>query len=578
MRENDDDWEERTDLSETLVELDVADETGAALDDEEEDGQMTVYHDPRYNPIPSVVEPDNTELHWSTRMQIWSSSRTQRGLQLCSFAEMNNFLAVKYIVSVGAELDITQQDGLWSPLQWAAANGSLETVELLLEHGANVNFPDQQGYTALHWAAYCGHGKIVTKLLESKAAVDAQQSSKYTPLHEAVLGGYRDVVDILCSHNADRNILADREESPLLCAIEGGNTRTVDYLLKQGVDVDRANTTGTSPLSLAASKGYTDIVVILLRYTTNIDQPDKWGWTALHRAIQHDRVDVIKLLIIRGANCQQPDHYGVRPIHRAAEYGSIDAVHILIEQEKVPVNIRSQEGSTPLHNAARSGNVDLIQYLLWHGMSEHLEDNDKYNFTPLYVAVDAGHLAAMKFLIDRGANVSTRDIYMWSLLHRAAFRGYTKIATELLPKLSAELKTVHNWTPLHEAVYEGNLDIVKILVDYNVNVNATNRSSQTPLDLAVGADHQDIAEYLRTAGGLRKSEISNVSETVSRRRTKIGSKASVGNPATRTSPSIPVTASTTATAAVLVLGMLFFANSSLRQTTFSSLRRVATGT
>ena len=570
LRENDDDGEEQ--LVQSEVEgIEAADDTGAALGGEQEEGLVTTSPDPRYNPVPTVIEPNNVELHWSERVQIWSMSRTQRGLQVCSFAETNNFIAVRYVVELGADLNVTQQNGLWSPLHWASANGSLEMVAYLLEHGAKADFADQQKYTALHWAAYYGHSTVATKLLESGAPVDARMSANYTPLHEAVLGGHRDVVEILCRHSADRDLLADKEESPLLCAVEGGNLRTVAYLLSKGVDVDRANDIGVGPLALAASKGYADIVGILLRHHANIDQPDSWGWTPLHFAIQYDRIEAIRLLIAHRANCEQPDSYGVRPIHRAAQFGSIDALHVLIGQEHVPVNVRSQTGRTPLHNAASSGNVEVISYLLQNGMAQHLEDTDMYDFTPLYLTVDAGHLAAMNFLLGRGANVNTRDVYLWTLLHRAAFRGYTRIATELLPRISVEGRAQDNWTPLHEAAYEGQFDIVKILVEYNANRNVTTRTGETPVDLAMASNRQDIAEYLRNAGGLGRLDIVSAAETVSRRGRRPANNRSVASSAIRPQPNIPVAASTTAVA-VLAFGAVFFMNSSLRQATLSRLR------
>lgn len=575
LRENDNDEEEEVVQSEDPEGIEVAGDIGAALGSEQE-GLVTTSPDPRYNPVPTVIEPNNVELHWSERVQIWSLTRTQRGLQVCSFAEANNFLAVKYVVELGADLNVTQQNGLWSPLHWASANGSLEMVAYLLEHGAKADFADQQRYTALHWAAYYGHSTVATRLLESGAPVDARMSANYTPLHEAVLGGHRDVVEILSRHSADLDLLADKEESPLLCAVEAGNLRTVAYLLSQGVDVDRANDTGVGPLALAASKGYADIVAILLRHNANIDQPDSLGWTPLHFAIQYDRIEAIRLLIARRANCQQPDHAGVRPIHRAAQYGSIDALHVLIGQEHVPVNVRSLNERTPLHNAASSGNVDVLRYLLENGMAQHLEDHDIYDFTPLYLTVDAGHLAAMNFLISRGANVNTRDVYLWTLLHRAAYRGYTRITTELLPRISAEGRAQDNWTPLHEAADKGQFDIVKILVDHNVNLDAQVRTGETAVDIAAASNHQDIAEYLRNAGGRGRLEIVSTSETASRRGRRLANNGSAANLAVRPGFNGPVAVSTTAVA-VLGFGMVFFMNSSLRQATLSRLRIMGIG-
>lgn len=42
----------------------------------------------------------------------------------------------------------------------ACIDGSMEMVSFLLEHGANVNQVDSEGWTPLHVAASCGHPDI----------------------------------------------------------------------------------------------------------------------------------------------------------------------------------------------------------------------------------------------------------------------------------------------------------------------------------------------------------------------------------------------------------------------------------
>lgn len=43
----------------------------------------------------------------------------------------------------------------------ACIDGSMDMVSFLLEHNANVNQPDSEGWTPLHVAASCGHPDIV---------------------------------------------------------------------------------------------------------------------------------------------------------------------------------------------------------------------------------------------------------------------------------------------------------------------------------------------------------------------------------------------------------------------------------
>ena len=60
-------------------------------------------------------------------------------------------------------------------------------------------------------------------------------------------------------------------------------------------------------------------------------------------------------------------------------------------------------------------------------------------------------------------------------------------------------------TALHEATRAGHLEIVKLLIASGANVNATDFSGLTPLKLALGRRHTEIADFLRQQGGLEKA-------------------------------------------------------------------------
>ena len=87
----------------------------------------------------------------------------------------------------------------WSftPLLFAAQQGSAEVVQLLLEHGAHVNKANKKKDTPLHLAAYNGHIAIVRLLLENRADATSKNQWGRTPLATARMQGHDEVAMLL---------------------------------------------------------------------------------------------------------------------------------------------------------------------------------------------------------------------------------------------------------------------------------------------------------------------------------------------------------------------------------------------
>lgn len=68
------------------------------------------------------------------------------------------------------------------------------------------------------------------------------------------------------------------------------------------------------------------------------------------------------------------------------------------------------------------------------------------------------------------------------------------------PSLVGAPEELHGDTPLHVAAYEGNREIVNLLISYNADVNAPNNIGATPLHWAALTNRKDIAQALIDAG------------------------------------------------------------------------------
>jgi ankyrin repeat protein len=164
---------------------------------------------------------------------------------------------VEQALKEGADPDATGDSGS-SVLMLAAGRGKLSTVEILLQHGADVNFADQtsvneRGDTALLRAAYFGEAAMFERLLKAGARVDVVNRWDWTPVHMAAMGGCIPCLETLRSRGLSLNARAQasRGESPLMLAASRGQVNAMAWLLAQGAEPLQTDSHGYNALGWA---------------------------------------------------------------------------------------------------------------------------------------------------------------------------------------------------------------------------------------------------------------------------------------------------------------------------------------
>jgi ankyrin repeat protein len=151
---------------------------------------------------------------------------------------------VNLLIKEGAVVNLL--DGLgFAPLHVASGNGHVETADILMENGANIEIPDIYGQTPLfHAANYSGHTTITKNLLRRGANTKA--TTKYgSALHVA---STPECVRYLCAMGADVS-LEVKERTPLDAAILHKRLRVARALVICGADPTAFNL--KSPISNA---------------------------------------------------------------------------------------------------------------------------------------------------------------------------------------------------------------------------------------------------------------------------------------------------------------------------------------
>ncbi len=156
---------------------------------------------------------------------------------------------------------------------------------------------------------------------------------------------------------------------------------------------------------------------------------------------------------------------------------------------------------SPLHHAIRNGETEMARYLLDNGAT--VEILDSIGNTPLHRAAEAKQIAGVRLLLERGANPNARIATNQNrtLLHLTTSSDFTEIANALIQG-NADVNALDSveQTPLHFAVHDDNLVLVRLLLAKGINdVNARGRTG-TPLDLAAVRGNTEMAELLLDNG------------------------------------------------------------------------------
>ena len=258
-----------------------------------------------------------------------------------------------------------------------------------------------------------------------------------------------DSSDSLISSNHDQLNL----DEMLSLACRQGKQEMVELLLENGARLDCKNKAGNTPLVEACSQGHADVAKLLLeRDTSNIDIATEWtSDSALTWACTLGNESIVRLLLDRGSDIEHRTKDGCSALMFAALAGHAAVVSMLLEQHAAVNVVSDSNHDSPLTFACWKGHDKVVTLLLQYGA--HIEHRTKEGFTPLMFAALGGHLAVAEELLRNGAHVN-------------------------VPSGS------NNDIPLTSACWKGHHHIVKLLLNYDSNIEHKTKDGCTPLMLA----------------------------------------------------------------------------------------------
>ncbi|WP_025666353.1 ankyrin repeat domain-containing protein [Aquimarina megaterium] len=459
----------------------------------------------------------------------------------------DNIEEVIKIIENGVELK--PKDEYWqSPLFEAARTGNIDIAKTLLAEGVDPNYQDYAGMTALYFAVYGRDAAMVRLLLDNGVKIDVRDGYEdETPLCVAVNSNNFEIIELLLNSGSDphqdlitrfRDIAASinntelreliykargltDDEFILYEAVRSGDVRKLSTFSEQVINSMICPCYNQTLLHIAASHGHLEIVKNLITLNFEINAKDSRGYTpliealignydrlveylihqgadvnlisnkysTLYWAIFNDMENVVKLILKSNLDSQILQKEFPQAIRKA----NIEIVKAFLDAG-VDTTILDSQGYTPLINAIQGGNCDLVKKMIEIGLD--INECDDEGWHPLLHATENSEMA--KLLYEFDADPWIKNNKNMSVFHGACMNGLVWLVKDLILKKPDVVneKSKDGWSPLHYAAWHGRVEIAKILIDKNANIDITDNSGETPLEIAIGKEHNELVDFL----------------------------------------------------------------------------------
>lgn len=379
---------------------------------------------------------------------LWASVLPALCIGLASVASAQNFEPLKVPSPLGdivrnLEAGERGPDGS-SPLQWAVYDQDIEKVRKLIRAGADVNASNNYGANAMQLAAEVAHVELLEMLLDAGADVDSPNPEGQTALMLVSRTGNIEAAELLIDHGATIDAREQfGNQTALMWAAARRHPVMMDLLIRHGADIN----------ARSAVRDYNSHVTAEGR----AKRLDSGGLTPLMYAVRENCLSCVQLLIENDVDLDMPDPDGVSPLLLAILNTNWDIAKTLIE---AGANVQQWDmfGQAPLFAAVGDRNDPGLN------VDGLINQNDG--------------MTIVKMLLEADANPNMQLFY-----RPAKARG---------GPLS------RGTTPLIRAASNGDLEVIKLLLEYGAEADLPQADLQTPVSALAGArgDQNGLVEGL----------------------------------------------------------------------------------
>ena len=415
--------------------------------------------------------------------------------------------AVRLFLSKGANIDPNPH--MKSPLEWAANEGSLPTVEVLLDHedSSSIRLKSERYEGAVQEALENAHLEVVKTLLKRRGVKMTMTGSHGRSIFvKAARDGKPNMLRFFFENQLDPK--DDLEKGEALCqAIGNGHLHIVKFLIQdKGFSPNLFDKEGQTPIyhaanihqasyiSAFAEKGNMDVEYVRFLLDVGADPnlrgPNSRAALPLHGAAIMGRKATIKMLIEAGADVTDTGH-GLPAVQSAMRVEPPTLLPELLSVRIEEAEKRKAYFNSTLQFGAQRGARDLMLAVLKEakpGADVDINQQDHRGKTPLLKAIYEGQEPAARLLLRYGADQTIPSYDEQLPLLLAADKGLESVVRTLLNAKDSTgpegTRDKEGNTALHVAFAKGHQRVINVLLNAGADRNVTNDYGDSPLDVA----------------------------------------------------------------------------------------------
>ena len=292
----------------------------------------------------------------------------------------------------------------------------------------------------------------------------------------------------------------------------------VSYFQSKGLDINSVDSEGNGIFNYVTKKGQIESLNALLKQgIRGTDQAFIFAANGARGAA--NGIEVYKYLESVGLNPNVYDKEGVSPLHILAARSKDEEVIDFLIAKGLVVSTKDHKGNNALMHAASKNSVEIVKLL-----AENLKtynDTNKKGQSALTLAVGGNTSDVVEFLINKGSKTTIVDnegnnliyylIDSYSTRNKEVFSKKMALLKANKVNLAQVQKNGNNW--FHLAAEKNSLDLLKLALNMNQDINAKNSEGNTALHLAALKANDDSVLKFLIENGAKKDIVTDFEES-----------------------------------------------------------------